>query len=192
MELLAEFDNRLGPDQPPPGAVEHLGGVTIGRKESGDGNCRQFIVLTGRTQIEIRASDPQEQPAPVDLCAVAETATRAAVAILGNWKCNWGTPDEGTPAVEVLLYRGNPPSAAPGFELRPIGGRLETVVWGGFEDLPQVCLAEVPQRRFTARNGETRAEGLVVWVHGPQPMETLCRLAVDLTEHAVLNLPPPQ
>ncbi|MGH8571234.1 MAG: protein kinase domain-containing protein, partial [Gammaproteobacteria bacterium] len=94
-----EFDTPLAADQTVPGAVERLGGLTIGREPAAKGSCERTIMLTDRTRIGIKAANYGEQPASVDFCAIAEAATRTAVSVLAGD----GLRDRPPPAAGSLI-----------------------------------------------------------------------------------------
>lgn len=120
MVLNANFDTPLDPDRSLPGAVEQRGGLAISRDPPGDGTCDRLIMLTDRTIIQIRADDPPDRPAPVDLCDVAEAG---AVAILSRDGLGDRAP---TPA--GLVDRGG--RLRPARRLGPVP-RTTTPGWAG-------------------------------------------------------------
>ncbi len=91
--------------------------------------------------------------------------------------------------METHFLRGNLPDK-PAWEPANIADRKGWIAPGGPESsAASVCLAQVPQRRFTVPTGAGGVELLRVSVSGPQPMKTLCQIAIDLTATAVPKLP---
>lgn len=65
-----------------PGKTEKHGPLTVVRHLPADDECSRTILLVDRTHVVLRARE--EQPESTDLCAIADTATSRALAVLSN------------------------------------------------------------------------------------------------------------
>ncbi|MGH3566811.1 MAG: protein kinase domain-containing protein [Pseudonocardia sp.] len=104
-----------------------------------------------------------------------------------NWSCRWGD----TPSAEVDLRRIGEITANDG-EPTTVAGRPALIKPGGYSASPDLCLVQVPHRRFLGSTGQQRAESLQIFYTGTGPPEELCRSATELATNAIPKLPPIQ
>ena len=78
LRVELSFFDALNPGDVLSGHLEQLGQVTIARRTQDDTSCSRGLVLTDRSRVWITA-EQYRRTSSVDLCAVAESATRAAV-----------------------------------------------------------------------------------------------------------------
>ncbi|MGH3612455.1 MAG: DUF3558 family protein [Pseudonocardia sp.] len=141
------------------------------------------------------APDTPGSLALLDTCALLDPTALTAAGIpaptstpgYANWSCTWGD----TPLVEVYLRRMGEITADDG-EQTTVAGRPALIKPGGYNTSPDLCLVQVPHRRFLASTGQQRVETLQIYHTGTVPSTELCRIATELATNAIPKLPPIQ
>jgi serine/threonine protein kinase len=84
IDVEDQFLNPSTPAPPLPGTVRRIGDVGVMRGTLADQECLRTVLLSDQNRIVVSADVLGDQPSNANLCTMAESATRTAVAVLNK------------------------------------------------------------------------------------------------------------